>query len=57
MKNLKLATLNGSERTVVPVDSVRVGEGLTMIAGPCTVESEEQTIETAIASRRPVPMP
>ena len=52
MTNLKLATLNGTERTVVPVDSVKIGEGFTMIAGPCTVESEEQTVETAIAVKK-----
>lgn len=52
MTNLKLATLGGSERTVVPVDDVMVGEGFTVIAGPCTVESEKQTIETAIAVKK-----
>lgn len=49
MKNLKLAALNGSGRTVVRVGNVRVGEGFTVIAGPCGVESEEQTLETARA--------
>ena len=49
MKNIKLAALNGSGRTVVRVGKVKVGEGFTIIAGPCGVESEEQTIETAIA--------
>lgn len=49
MKNLKLALMNGKGRTVVPVDGVRVGEGFTVIAGPCSVESERQTIETARA--------
>lgn len=49
MKNIKLAGLNGSKRTVVRVGNVKVGEGLTVIAGPCSVESEEQTIETAVA--------
>ena len=52
MTNLKLASLNGSARTVVPVDALRIGEGLTMIAGPCTVENERQTIETAIAVKK-----
>ena len=47
MKGLKLAALNGSKRTVVRVGDVRLGEGFTIIAGPCSVESEEQTIETA----------
>lgn len=49
MKNLKLAALNGSGRTIVRVGTVKVGEGFTIIAGPCSVESEEQTLETARA--------
>ena len=51
MTNLRLATLQGDNRTIVPIDSVKIGEGFTVIAGPCTVESERQTIETAIAVR------
>jgi 3-deoxy-7-phosphoheptulonate synthase len=47
LKNIKLAALNGSERTIVKVGDRRVGEGLTVIAGPCSVESEEQLLETA----------
>lgn len=49
MTNLKLASLNGErgQRTVVTVGSVRVGEGFVVIAGPCSVESEEQLIKTA----------
>ncbi|MEM2963407.1 MAG: 3-deoxy-7-phosphoheptulonate synthase [Candidatus Anstonellales archaeon] len=49
VKNIKLAVRNGSEKTIVKVENVRVGEGFTIIAGPCSVESEEQIIETAIA--------
>jgi 3-deoxy-7-phosphoheptulonate synthase len=49
MKNLRLASLNGEGKTVVTVDGVTFGEGFTVIAGPCSVESEEQTIETARA--------
>ncbi|MEK6979264.1 MAG: 3-deoxy-7-phosphoheptulonate synthase [Candidatus Micrarchaeota archaeon] len=49
MKNLKLATLNGNGRTIVRVGDVKVGEGFTVIAGPCSVESEEQLLETARA--------
>ncbi len=49
MKNLKLAALNENARTVVRVGKVKVGEGFTIIAGPCSVESEEQTLETARA--------
>jgi len=49
MKNLKLAAQVGDQRTVVKVGDVRIGEGFIVIAGPCSVESEEQMIETAIA--------
>jgi 3-deoxy-7-phosphoheptulonate synthase len=49
MKNLKLTSLNGGDnkRTVVTVGNVKIGEDFVVIAGPCSVESEEQTIKTA----------
>ncbi len=49
MRELKLASFNGSDhrRTVVNVDGVRVGEDFVVIAGPCSVESEQQAIQTA----------
>jgi 3-deoxy-7-phosphoheptulonate synthase len=49
MKNLKLTSLNGGDnkRTVVTVGDVKIGEDFVVIAGPCSVESEEQTIKTA----------
>jgi 3-deoxy-7-phosphoheptulonate synthase len=53
MKNLKLAAGEQKERTIVNVGSVEVGRGLTVIAGPCSVESEAQTLETAGRSRLP----
>ncbi len=49
MKNIKLAALNGNGRTIVRVGDVLVGEGFTIIAGPCSVESEEQTLAIARA--------
>ena len=49
MKNLKLTALEGKKRTIVNVNNVHVGEGLTIIAGPCTIESENQMLETARA--------
>ena len=50
MKNLKLTTIKekNQERTRIKVKDVIVGEGVTVIAGPCSIESEGQTIETAI---------
>lgn len=49
MKNLKLSSFNGKEikRTTVTIGDTKVGEDFIVIAGPCSVESEEQTIETA----------
>src|SRR3989338_6575755 len=49
MKNIKLAAQTGSGRTVVRVGNVKVGAGFSIIAGPSSVESEEQTLETAHA--------
>jgi len=49
MKNLRLTSLNGDDhkRTVIPVGHVKIGEGFVVIAGPCSVETEEQIITTA----------
>jgi 3-deoxy-7-phosphoheptulonate synthase len=49
MTNLKLAALNDEpeRRTVITVDNVKIGEDFVVIAGPCSVESEEQMIRTA----------
>lgn len=49
MKNLKLASKENKPRTVVNVSGVEIGGGFTVMAGPCSVESEEQVIETARA--------
>ncbi len=50
MENLKLAGINGhtAERTIITVGKVRIGAEFVVIAGPCSVENEEQTIKTAI---------
>ena len=49
MTNLKLAALNGDNKrhTVITVDNVKIGQDFVVIAGPCSVESEAQTIGTA----------
>jgi len=41
--------MQGQKTTVIDVSGVKIGHGLVVIAGPCSVESERQTIETAIA--------
>ena len=50
MDGLKLCLLRGSgfKRTVVRVGTVQVGVDFALIAGPCSVESEMQTITTAV---------
>lgn len=49
MKNLKLASRETTRRTVIDVSGVKIGRDFVVIGGPCSVESEEQTIETARA--------
>ncbi len=48
MDQLKLAARNGRDKTIIQVKHVRVGEGFVVIAGPCSVESEEQILATAL---------
>jgi 3-deoxy-7-phosphoheptulonate synthase len=49
MKNLKLASREKVRQTVIAVGEVAFGRDFVVIAGPCSVESERQTIETAQA--------
>ncbi|MDY7036804.1 MAG: 3-deoxy-7-phosphoheptulonate synthase [Thermodesulfobacteriota bacterium] len=49
MNKLKLTSYNGGEekRTVITVGDVKIGSDFVVIAGPCSVESEDQTMKTA----------
>jgi len=49
MDNLKLVDGTGKERSKIQVGNAVFGDGLVIIAGPCSVESEEQIMETALA--------
>ena len=49
MKNLKLAAREPADRTTVCIADVEIGRGFVVIAGPCSVESEHQIMDTAIA--------
>jgi 3-deoxy-7-phosphoheptulonate synthase len=49
MNTIGLVSRTDSPRTVVVSGDVRFGEGLVVIAGPCSVESEEQTLRIARA--------
>jgi 3-deoxy-7-phosphoheptulonate synthase len=47
--NLKLAQRGEKTKTIVRVNNVSFGDGLAIIAGPCSVENEKQLMETAVA--------
>jgi 3-deoxy-7-phosphoheptulonate synthase len=49
MKNLKLVAREIKKRTVVKVGDVKIGRDFVVIAGPCSVESEKQILDTARA--------
>jgi 3-deoxy-7-phosphoheptulonate synthase len=50
MKNLKLVSLvDPGKRTKVKIGDTVLGDDFVVIAGPCSVESEEQTVKTAEA--------
>ncbi|MCX7857807.1 MAG: 3-deoxy-7-phosphoheptulonate synthase [Deltaproteobacteria bacterium] len=51
-ENIKLV-LKGEDRTrLVEVEGIKVGKEFVVIAGPCSVENERQTIETALAVKK-----
>ena len=52
MKKLELVERKGKERTVIEVGRARIGEDFIVIAGPCSVESEDQIMEVARAVKQ-----
>jgi len=53
IKNLRLAAKSAElQKSIIKVGEVEVGKELVVIAGPCSVENERQTIETAIAVKK-----
>ncbi len=49
MENIRLAALQNETRTSFEVGKIRIGSQFLLIAGPCSVESEGQTLEIAHA--------
>jgi 3-deoxy-7-phosphoheptulonate synthase len=49
MKNLKLVSQETAQRTIVDVCGIEIGRDFVVIAGPCSVESEAQILDTARA--------
>lgn len=52
MENIRLASLKKLKKTVVKIGNIKIGEDFTIIAGPCSVETEEQTITIAKAVKK-----
>ena len=52
MKNLKLVSQEPGKRTIIDIGGVTIGSGLVVIAGPCSVESEDQMLSTANAVKQ-----
>lgn len=51
-ENVKLVLKGEAKKRSIDVHGLKVGEEFVVIAGPCSVESEKQTIETAIAVKK-----
>jgi 3-deoxy-7-phosphoheptulonate synthase len=49
MNNIKLVSSKGHQRTTIRVGGITFGRGFVVIAGPCSVESEDQTLAIAHA--------
>jgi len=48
MEGLKLCIKqSGRQKTIVKVGNIRIGKDIVIIAGPCSVETDDQMIETA----------
>ena len=53
MENLKLAKKKTpNDKTIINIGELKIGQDLMVIAGPCSVESEKQTVETAIGVKK-----
>ncbi len=53
MKNLKLVKINGDNlRSTFKVGNSVIGKDFVIVGGPCSVESEEQTMKTAEAVKK-----
>jgi len=52
MENIKLASIKNKSKTFINVGKVTVGKDLVIIAGPCSVENEKQTLTIAHAVKK-----
>lgn len=52
MEHIKLVSRETKERTIIDVKGCKIGQDFALIAGPCSVESEEQMLKTAYAVKQ-----
>jgi 3-deoxy-7-phosphoheptulonate synthase len=52
MTEIKLVALGNNNKTKIRVGNITVGRDFVLVAGPCSVESEEQTLRIAAAVKR-----
>jgi 3-deoxy-7-phosphoheptulonate synthase len=52
MSEIKLVNLGNNNKTMIKVGNIHVGQDFVLIAGPCSVESEEQTLKIASAVKQ-----
>jgi 3-deoxy-7-phosphoheptulonate synthase len=52
MKGLNLVSAKDGTKTQIKIGNITVGKDFLVIAGPCSVESEEQIIKTAVAVQK-----
>jgi len=52
MDNIKLVSRENKERTIIEVGELKIGQKFVLIAGPCSIESEEQMLKTAYAVKQ-----
>lgn len=52
MKDIKLVSRQTKERTIIEIGEVKIGQDFVLMAGPCSIESEEQMLKTASAVKQ-----
>jgi 3-deoxy-7-phosphoheptulonate synthase len=52
MNDFRLVTLENNKKTTIQVGNTRIGQDFVLIAGPCSVENEEHTLNIALAVKK-----
>ncbi|BBE31009.1 hypothetical protein OSSY52_11500 [Tepiditoga spiralis] len=52
MFNLKLVSKKFKEKNIINLKNLKIGKDLIIIAGPCSVESEKQILQTALEVKK-----